>query len=216
MKIIDLSFEIYSGAPVFPGYPIPIVHKWTSIEEHGYYSNLLMFVEHTLTHVDVPAHFVKNGATVEQVSLDKFMGNAVVIDVSNKPPKYEITPEDIELQLKELNVNVGPGWILLFYTGYDRKIGTPEFFNHPGLGWAASKYITELEVNGIGFDAPSVDHPPFPAHKTLLPKGIVLYENLTNLDKLVGIAGFKFIGLPLKIKGGSASPVRAIAVIEEE
>jgi len=216
MKIIDLSFEIHTGAPVFPLYPVPIVHKWTSIDEHGYYSNLLMFVEHTLTHVDVPAHFVKNGLTVEQMPLERFMGKCVVIDVSNKPPKYEITPEDIESQLKRLNVNVGPGWILLFYTGYDRKIGTPDFFNHPGLGWASSKYVAELKVNGVGFDAPSVDHKPFPAHKTLLPKGIVLYENLTNLDKLVGLAGFKFIGLPLKIRKGSASPVRAIAIIEEE
>ncbi len=216
MKIIDLSFEIYAGAPVFSEYPTPIVHKWTSIDEHGYYSNLLMFVEHTLTHVDVPAHFVKDGLTVEQMPLERFMGKGVVIDVSNKPPKYEITPEDIESQLERLNVNVGPGWILLFYTGYDRKIGTADFFNHPGLGWASSKYIAELEVNGVGFDAPSVDHYPFPAHKTLLPKGIVLYENLTNLDKLVGLAEFKFIGLPLKIRKGSASPVRAIAIIEGE
>ncbi len=215
MEIIDLSFEIYSGAPVFSNYPAPIVHKWTSIKEHGYYSNLLMFVEHTLTHVDVPAHFIENGETVEKVPLERFMGKGVVIDVSNKPSKYEITPEDIETQLRELGVSVGPGWILLFYTGYDRKIGTPEFFNHPGLGWAASKYIAELEVNAIGFDAPSVDHAPFPAHKTLLPKGIVLYENLTNLDKLLGKAGFDFIGLPLKIRGGSASPVRAIAIIEK-
>jgi len=214
MKIIDLSFEIHSGAPVFPGYPVPIVHKWTSIEEHGYYANLLVFVEHTLTHVDVPAHFIKNGITVEHVPLEKCMGKGVVIDVSRKTSNSEITVEDIDKVLRELSLTIGPGWIVLFYTGYDKKIGTPEFFNHPGLGWAASRYLAGLKVNAVGIDAPSIDHEPYPAHKTLLSQGILIYENLTNLDLLLGNIGFKFIGLPLKIRAGSASPVRAIAIIE--
>lgn len=215
-KIIDLSLEIYSGAPVSSEYPIPIVHKWSSIEDHGFYSNMLLFTEHTLTHVDVPAHFFKNGFSTDQVPLEKFMGKGIVIDVSNKPSKTEITAEDIDETLKKLSVNVGPGWVLLFYTGYDKKIGTPEFFNHPGLGWSAAKYVSELNVNAIGFDAPSVDYPPFPAHKMLLSKGIMIYENLTNLDELLGVVGFEFIGLPLKIRKGSASPVRAIAIVTED
>lgn len=214
MRIVDLSFEIHTGAPVFSAYPTPIIHKWVSIEEHGYYANLLMLIEHTLTHVDVPAHFIKNGLTVEKIPLDKFIGKGIVIDVSHKPPKSEITVEDIEKALKELNIAIGPGWIMLFHTGYDRKIGTSDFFDHPGLEWSASQYIARLKVNAVGIDAPSIDHEPYPAHKTLLSQGIVIYENLTNLDALMGNTGFKFIGLPLKIKAGSASPVRAIAILE--
>ncbi len=70
-------------------------------------------------------------------------------------------------------------------------------------------------MNAVGIDAPSIDYEPFPAHNILLPKGIVIYENLTNLKELLGKVGFQFIGLSLKIENGSASPVRAVAVLEE-
>ena len=214
-KIIDLTMELKTGLPVFSGYPVPIVHKWTSIEEHGYYSNLLMFVEHTGTHVDAPAHFIKNALTIDKVPIERFMGKGVVIDVSNLKPKAAITASMIKQKLKELSIEIGPGWIVLFYTGYDTKAGTPEWFNHPGLDESGAKFLAEKGVNAVGIDAPSIDHEPFPGHNTLLPRGIVIYENLTNLKELVGKPGFQFIGIPLKILNGSASPVRAIAIIEE-
>ena len=214
-KIIDLTMDLKTNAPVFPGYPIPIVHRWTSIEEHGYYSNLLMFVEHTGTHVDSPAHFIKDAPTIDKVSLERFMGKGVVIDVTGLAPKAAITAEIIESKLKELGVEIGPGWIVLFYTGYDTKAGTPEWFNHPGLDESGAKYLAEKNINAVGIDAPSIDQAPFPGHKILLPKGIVIYENLTNLKKLLEKPGFQFIGIPLKIINGSASPVRAIAIVEE-
>ncbi len=215
MKIVDLTMTISDRTPVFPGYPQPIVHKWTSISEQGYYSNILVFVEHTSTHVDAPAHFIENSPTIDEVSLDKFIGKGVVLDFHDLGDNTVITRKMIEEELRKLNVKPGPGWIILFYTGYDKYAGTDKWFKHPGLGEDASRYIAELGVNAVGIDAPSIDHEPFPAHKILLPKGIVIYENLTNLDKLIGVVGFKFIGVPLKIHRGSASPVRALAIVEE-
>ena len=214
-RVIDLTMEFRTGLPVFPGYPVPIVHRWTSIEEHGYYSNLLMFVEHTGTHVDAPAHFIRDAPTIDRVPIERFMGRGVVIDVSDLEPRAAITANIIEQRLRELGVEIGPGWIVLFYTGYDAKAGTPEWFNHPGLDESGAKFLAEKNVNAVGIDAPSIDHEPFPGHNTLLPKGIVIYENLTNLRELVKKPGFQFIGIPLKILNGSASPVRAIAIIEE-
>ncbi|MFI5421534.1 MAG: cyclase family protein, partial [Nitrososphaerales archaeon] len=76
----------------------------------------------------------------------------------------------------------------------------------------ASRYLVDLQVNAVGFDAPSPDHPPFPAHKILLPHSIGVYENLTNLEKLLG-RKFFFVGAPLPLTGGSASPVRALAIV---
>ncbi|MEM1509136.1 MAG: cyclase family protein [Thermofilaceae archaeon] len=212
MKIVDLSMELRTGTPVFPGYPIPIVHIWTSIDEHGYYSNLLMLDEHTGTHVDAPAHFVKEAATIDEVPLDRFIGEGVVIDVTDLPPKAVITEESIRKAFK--GINVGPGWVVLFRTGYDKKIGDLDWFNHPGLDEKAASYLTALNVNAVGTDAPSIDQQPFPAHKILLAKGIPIYENLTNLAEISG-KRFKFYGIPLRIRKGSASPVRPIAVITE-
>ncbi len=213
-KIIDLSMYIYTGLPVFEGYPIPIVHEWTNIDRDGYYSNILMLVEHTGTHVDSPAHFIKGAPSIDDVPLERFMGKALVVDVSGLKEKEEIRVEHIIGAERRFNVRVGRGWIVLFYTGYDRFIGSEKWFKHPGLGEEASRFLVERGVNAVGIDAPSIDHEPFPAHKTLLPNNIVIYENLTNLDKVKDRAGFMVYGFPLKIKKGSASPVRVIAVLE--
>jgi len=64
----------------------------------------------------------------------------------------------------------------------------------------------------VGVDAPSPDHAPFEVHKILLSREVLIYENLTNLGAVVGRTGL-FIGLPLKIKGGSGAPVRALAQV---
>ncbi len=213
-RIVDLTMTLKTGTPVFPGYPIPIVHTWTTVREHGYYSNLLILVEHTGTHVDAPAHFIENGTTIDEVPPEKFMRRGVVIDVSSLGPRAEITREIIENELKRLDIEIGPGWIVLFYTGYDAKAGTPEWFNHPGLDESAARFLAEKNVNAVGIDAPSIDHEPFTAHNILLSKGILIYKNLTNLRLLLDRPGFQFVGLPLKILKGSASPVRAIAIVE--
>ena len=102
---------------------------------------------------------------------------------------------------------------MLFHTGYDKRAGTPDWFNHPGLDEFRARYLADRDVNAVGIDAPSIDHEPFPGHRTLLPKGIVIYENLTNLRELLDEKGFQFIGIPLRRVNGSASPVRAIAIV---
>ena len=204
--------EIKTNTPVFPIYPIPIVHTWTNIKEHGFYSNLLVLVEHAGTHVDSPAHVVEGGETIDLISLERFMGEGIVVDTSALPPKASITRPFLEEALR--GHGVGKGWVVLVMTGYDSKAGTPQWFEHPGLDETAADYLVELGVNAVGIDAPSVDHPPYPAHERLLRSGVVIYENLTNLKPLIG-KRFKFIGVPLRIVRGSASPVRAVAILEE-
>ena len=144
------------------------------------------------------------------------------MDFSKKTSKYVINKADI---IGALQVNgkkdVGPGWALLFYTGYTSKAGSPEWLQHPELNEEAAAYIASKNVNAIGFDAPSPDHGEisssgqlsgFAAHRILLPKEIAVYENLNNLHKLLN-KEFLFVGAPLLLVGGSASPVRAIAII---
>ncbi|MCD6324423.1 MAG: hypothetical protein J7L55_04885, partial [Desulfurococcales archaeon] len=71
-----------------------------------------------------------------------------------------------------------------------------------------------LGIKGVGLDSPSPDRHPYPAHRVLLPSGVAIFENLMNVDKVVG-KKFLFIGLPLKLVGATASPIRAVAVIME-
>ena len=213
VRIIDLSMPISERTPVFPGYPPPIVHPWALREREGYFANILMMIEHAGTHVDAPVHFIEKGRPIDQVDLNKFMGPGVVLDFSDLKPKSTITRELLEARIS--GIEVEERYVVLLYTGYSSKAGTPEWFEHPGLGSDAAKLLVEKGIKAVGIDAPSIDHAPFEAHRVLLGAGVPIYENLTNLEKLIGVKRFKFIGLPLKIVGGSASPVRAIAVVEE-
>jgi len=201
---------------VYPGYPKPLRATLTTVREDGYRSNIWTLDEHTGTHVDAPAHFFENRPSIERVRLNASIGRGVVLDFTERPANYSITRRDIEIGLRQKSLpwKMGRGWIILFHTGYTAKAGTHRWLEHPGLGEEASRFLVSLKVNAIGFDAPSPDRSPFPAHKILLPKGMLIFEGLTNLEK-VADRDFIFFGLPLPLVEGSASPVRAIAVLSD-
>ncbi len=212
-EVIDLSVPMSSmDTPVYPGYPQPLRAIFTTIRDNGYASFIWTFAEHSSTHVDSPAHFAEGTPTVDKVPVEKYVGRGIVLDFTGKPPRYPITRNDISSRLKKSRGKAGPGSMLFFYTGYTEKSRTKEWLDHPELSEDACKYIVELGVNAIGFDAPGPDHEPFPAHKILLPKIIGIYENLANLDKVLN-QDFLFVGAPIALKGGSASPCRAIALL---
>jgi kynurenine formamidase len=107
--------------------------------------------------------------------------------------------------------------ITLLRTGWEDKWSSDDYQRNPGLSKEAAEYIVRSKVKAVGIDAPSIDpgdSKDFPAHVTLLKEGIVIYENLKNLES-VGKAEFTFMGLPLRIEKGSASPVRAIAIVKQ-
>lgn len=222
--VIDLTEPMESLVTValFPGYPQPLKTAFTTVAANGYNSNVWSFVEHTATHVDAPAHFYADGPTIDKMPVSKYVGNGIVLNFLNKGPNYSIKKDDIVKQLQSLGkMDIGPGWVLLFYTGYASKVGSPEWMNHPELSEDAATFIASKGINAIGFDAPSPDHGQisesgqlsgFPAHRILLPKEVAIYENLKNLDQLLG-KDFLFVGAPLRLVGGSASPVRALAVL---
>jgi kynurenine formamidase len=213
-EFIDLSIPLESlGTPAWPGLPQPLRASFTSLKDSISQTNLWIFNEHTGTHMDSPAHFVEDGLTIERIALSRCVGNAAVLDFSSKPPKYGIGKADIKEALEQRGEEsrIGQGWVLLFYTGYTSKMGTVEWGDYPGLTDEACSFIVQLGVNAIGADAPAVDREPYPAHKVLLPLGITIYENLTNLQKVLD-RKFVFVGVPLPLVRGTASPVRAFAM----
>ena len=212
--LVDLSLTIKTGSPIFAGYPKPVIQPWTNIEVHGYNSNILLLPEHTLTHVDVPYHFFKEGFDCEHMPLDKFMGKAIVVDFSNIGFKKAIRLEDFKAKVKEHGFKDVKGLIVLFHTGFDKYLGNEEvyFGKYPYIDINLAKYLVESGVKAVGVDTPSVDYPPFNVHKILLSNNIPIYECLTNLGKIAGKI-VTFYGFPLKIKFGTASPVRAVAVL---
>jgi len=213
LKVVDLSMPIRSlSTPTYPGQPKPIKASLTTIESDGYATNLWVIDEHTMTHVDAPTHFIKSGDSVDIIPPGKFIGWGVVADLADLPPKHVVNAEELRTRVKcPYHSSVKPT-VLLLRTGYDRRAGTEEWFDHPVLGSDACRYVIEAGFKVLGTDDPSPDREPYLAHKILLSAGIAIFENLTNLDLLQG-KKFLFVGAPLKLVGGTASPVRAIAII---
>lgn len=228
-RLIDLSQEIYQGMYVYPGHLKTVVwdhhlHEETKENFEGgfsYRSKGLLMSDHGPTHVDAVSHLDprEDAPTIDEMELNLFYGDAVCIDLSHKEPQTYISDSDLEEAANKAGVSLGDGDTLLIHTGtYNRLHGTSEYLSqYPGLDETASDWIVEQGVKIFGVDTPSPDNPlspTYPCHMMCREQGMVHYENLANLDQLVG-KRFTFIGFPLRIKKGTGSPVRAVAVLNE-
>ena len=95
-KIVDLSWEFTADTPIYPGDPEPSVTVATTLENEGYNLSTLVMGTQTGSHVDAPYHFSNEGATIDQMELDFFLGDAIVVRVTDKKAEEAITMEDIE------------------------------------------------------------------------------------------------------------------------
>jgi kynurenine formamidase len=226
-RLVDLSQEIYQGMQVYPGHLKTVIFEHTSHEESGrafeggfsYRANGLIFSEHGPTHVDALAHLdPRPGApSIEAMALDTFYGPGICLDVSEVPARTDVTPEDLDRALARSRVAMPAHCVLLLHTGtYGREGGTTAYLSqYAGLGVEASQWLVDRDVKVFGVDAPSPDNPAsrtYPCHMMCRERGITHYENLANLDQLLDQA-FVFAGFPLRIRGGTGSPVRAVAII---
>ena len=228
-KLIDLSQEIYQGMPVYPGHQKTVIWTHHTHEEiakkfeggFSYQSRGVLFSDHGPTHVDALSHLDPRpeAPSIEKMPLDTFYGEATCIDLSHKKPHEYISAADMDEALAKSGAELRPGDILLIRTGtYDRLGGTMEYTNqYPGLDESASNWLVEKGVKAFGVDCPSPDNPisrTYPVHMMCRAQGITHYENLMNLDKVVG-KRFVFVGFPLKFRDGTGSPVRAVAILDE-
>jgi kynurenine formamidase len=229
-EIIDLSREIYDGMPVFSGMP-PVrvmVHatheEWEGIEGSAETSpavNRLELGEHSGTHVDALSHMSRanKGQTIDSMPLRMFYTEGICLDLSHKGPGELIEVEDLQAALRIAGQEVEAGDTVLLYTDhYRRTYGTQAWERGPGLSEAAARWLGEqgIAAFGVETEAPGVRKVSNKAvHRICGELGFTHYENLVDLHQLVGRGRFRFIGLPLKIRGGTGSPVRAVAVFEE-
>lgn len=213
MKPIDLTLTISSSIPIFPGSPKPQFILWSTLKEDGYNLELLFLSSHTGTHLDAPYHFVKNGAKIHQIPLDRLIGNAILIKIK-KEKNQAITKDDLVL-FERKNGNIPKHSSIIFHTEWQKNLNTDFYFiKNPGLSESAATYLVSKEINLVGIDSPSIDlgkDKTFSVHKILAKNNILIVENLSNLNK-ISSKRFNFVILPLKLKDATGSPVRAIAI----
>ncbi|MFQ5711110.1 MAG: cyclase family protein [Candidatus Geothermarchaeales archaeon] len=229
IRIIDLAQEIYEGQPVFPPHHKTYIFQHTTFEETKrkgfrlpFQTRNLLMSEHGPTHTDADAEVNPNGKTIDQEPLEKFYTSAICLDVSRVPPKGFINKAILQEALDKAGLDIREGDTVLLYTGhYDRTKDDPTRYlnENPGLDMGAALWLADKGVVNVGIDASSVDNPDdpdFSVHAVCRDRPTMTNtEHLANLDKVAG-KRFTYVGLPLKIRGGTASPIRPAAILEEE
>ncbi len=226
-QMIDLSQEIYEGMPVYAG------HLPTKVWQHHSFADTapnfdsgfafqsfgLQLCDHGPTHVDALSHLdpSPDAPSIDQMPLATFCGPGTALDVAGLEPGESCSGERLDAALAASPVDLSPGDVLLLRTGAaDRFGGTPEYTTqYPGFDQSAADWLGDHRVKVFGVDSPSPDTPgdrTYPIHLFCRARGITHYENLANLSAVVG-RRFEFFGLPLRIRGGTGSPVRAVAVV---
>ncbi len=212
MKIIDLTHTIKENMPVYPGTETPRFETANTHEKDGFKETKLSMYSHTGTHMDAPAHIFKHRTTLDAFGAEQFAGSGIVIECSDLGAGEKITMEKINACRDAADA----AEFVLFYTGWDRYWGEEMYFgDYPHIDMEVAEYLTASGKKGVGLDVIGLDPVGSLAlHKKLFEKHeIVIVENLTGLERLVG-KKFIFCALPLKYENADGAPVRAVAMIE--
>jgi len=215
MKFLDLTLTVSENIPTFPGSPQPSFVQDKNIKNDGYNSEMLFLSSHTGTHLDAPYHFQEKGEKIHEISLKRLVSSAILVK-SRKKGDQTITKTDIQ-KFEKKHGKIPSGSTVIFWTGWQKMIKNISYFiRNPGLSTAAAKYLVSKKINLVGTDSPSIDlgkDKRFPVHHIFSKNNVLIVENLTNLEKIRS-SKFHFVVLPLKLKGATGSPVRAIAFVE--
>lgn len=225
MRIVDISRDLYHRTPSYPGQP-PIIHGiWKTHEEsfadsgnvHGNQVMYFSMPDHGGTHMDAPRHFGKTGTPIDEYPLEKCIVPGICLDLRHIAPKAEITPADLEAAVAKTGLSIPKGGTVLLCTGHHaRTFPTPAYStDNSGVNVAATEWLARQGVVHFGIDSmrPGPDGKVNSlVHKVCLELDITHMESLCNLESLIGEGQFTYIGLPLKWRGGTGSPIRAVAV----
>ena len=207
----------------------PVAHGVTS-GGWWYAANDFCAAEHGGTHLDAPIHFAEDRWTADAIPLERLFGPAVVVDLrakTERDPDALLTVADLAA-VEAAQGRIPDDSIVLLRTGWEsrwpdraRYLGTAApgdtaHLHFPGVGADAATWLTTARrLRAIGIDTASIDRGAsrrFEAHRALANANVPIFENLTGLGALPP-RGAVFVGLPMKIGGGSGGPLRAIALL---
>ncbi|MGH7617062.1 MAG: cyclase family protein, partial [Gemmatimonadaceae bacterium] len=214
-----------------PGLMMDVISKFDD-KGPAWYWNVLHLGEHTGTHFDAPVHWITGkdlpNNTCETIPVRRFVGPACVIDVSRDVAANEdflLMPEHVAAWEKTNGTIPKDSWVLL-RTDWSKRTDPKAFLNvrgdgphSPGFHKTTSELLAkDRQILGVGVETVGTDagqagtfDPPFPNHGTMHGNGRFGLASLRNLDQLPA-TGAIVIAAPLKIVGGSGSPLRVLAI----
>ena len=245
IKVVDLTETLSPEFPSI-SLPPEMGQAWpfrieevSRYDERGpaWYWNNFSCGEHTGTHFDAPVHWISgkdlpNSAT-DSIPVERFIGPAFVVDCSKESAENPdfLLKRDFLIRWEERHGRIAPRSWVLMRTDWSRRSGDPEAYQNydetgqhtPGPDTDAVKFLVEerdilgFGTESIGTDAGQAYHlrPPYPCHYYMHGAGRYGLQCLTNLDKLPP-TGALVVAAPLKIRNGSGSPLRVLALVEEK
>jgi kynurenine formamidase len=228
-SVIDLTHPLNAQVPTYEAEAKSPFQATTvaTIAKDGYFAREISLPEHFGTHIDAPAHFIAGMWTVDQIPAERLVAPLAVIDVSanaRSNADYQISVADIadwETSHGQLPLNS----IVMVHTGWDsrwtsasnyRNADAKGTMHFPGYSEEAAKFLVEgRRVLAIGIDTLSIDYGPskdFPVHQYTLGHSVYQLENVANLELVPAVGGIVVVA-PMKLEGGSGSPVRILALI---
>ena len=205
-RIYDISMTIKEDMQVWKNYEHKkmSISRDSSLETGTTNESRIHMNVHTGTHLDAPFHMLKDGATIDAIPLERLVGPARVLDLTDVSPS--IGPE----HLQPFAIQEGE-WILL---------KTKDSFNESGnfdrefvyLNAEGAAYLAERKINGVAIDALGIerDQPGYPTHMALFRADILIVEGVRLKDVPAG--NYTLVLAPLKLEGIDGAPARAFLV----
>jgi kynurenine formamidase len=239
-RLVDLSMLVHDDMKVFPRVTRPTIALYETWEEfatrigaaeHGAKSltatSVVIQGDHVGTHIDAMKHIVPDAPGPESIPLEYCYGDGVILDFTSKPAGHFITIEDVQEALAAIQYTIKPLDIILIHTGAgDGNVNqTDDYFTqHCGMSGAATVWLIQQGVKVMGIDAPTFEAPVknmfetkrfWEAHLVMNDHEYYHLENMTNLADIGRPTGFQLSVFPVKWRGTTAAPVRAVAIIED-
>jgi arylformamidase len=209
MTIYDISLSLSPNLPIWPGDPALKLEQFESMEKGALYNVTYMSsCVHIGTHVDAPRHFIKDGSTVEQLSLEVLTGPCYVVQL---PDGVEAITAEV-LDRTEITSDMKR---VLFGTSnshYWAKGESKFQTDFVAITEDGAEWLVERGVQLVGVDYLSVApySESIPTHVVLLKAGVAVVEGLNLSNIMRGF--YDLYCLPLKIVGSDGAPARAILV----
>ena len=228
-SVLDLTHAIDSQVPTYElSEKSPYQARTVAtVEKNGYFAREISLPEHFGTHLDAPAHFARGMWTVDQIPPERLIAPLVVLDVTKNTklnPDYQVSVEDVA-KWEQAHGQMPGNAVVIASTGWDsrwnsvsdyRNADAKGIMHFPGYSLEAAKFLVEgRHVLGLGIDTLSIDYGPskdFPVHQYTLAHSVYHLENVANLVQ-VPANGSVVVVAPMKLTGGSGSPVRILALV---
>jgi arylformamidase len=209
MKIFDISWPISKATTGYKDRNVVDINEVKNFNHDGVRETTINLSSHSGTHVDAPSHFLKDGKTIDEIALDRLVGDCIVLDMSTCAQR--ITRNCLMAHDADIVENS----IILLHTTNSDLSPTDKFNPHfVYLDASGAEYLAEKKIKAVGIDYLGIEHsqPGHPTHETLMKADILAIEGLRLAHIPAG--RYFFVCLPLNMIGTEAAPARAMLMTE--